>query len=66
MDEDKTQRHVKYTIIAFCGTVMICMFLIAWLRGGMSYVHFFDYFIAVFLAVLAGGATFGAASVLDP
>ena len=66
MDEDKTQRHVKYTIIAFCGTVMIVMLLFAWGRGGMGYVHFFDYIIAIFLAALAGGATFGAASVLDP
>ena len=66
MDDDKTQRHVKYTIIAFCGTVMVCMFLFAWLRGGMSYVHALDYVGAFVLAALAGGATFGAAYVLDP
>ncbi|MBU4271925.1 MAG: hypothetical protein KKE86_16315 [Planctomycetes bacterium] len=65
MDDDKTQRHIKYTIIAFCGTVMICMFLFAWLRGGMGYVHFLDYFGAVLLAALAGGATFGVAHVLE-
>ncbi len=66
MDEDKTQRHVKYTIIAFCGTIMLYMFLAAWLRGGMSYVGIFDYIIAFFVAALAGAATFGAAYVLDP
>lgn len=65
MDDDKTQRHVKYTIIAFCGTVMICMFLFAWLSGGMAHVGIFHYIGAILLAALAGGATFGVAHVLE-
>ena len=65
MDDDKTQRHVKYTIIAFCGTVMISMVLFSWLRGGMGHVHFFDFVGAFALGALAGGATFGVTHVLE-
>jgi len=65
MDDDKTQRHAKYTIIAFCGTVMLSMILFSWLSGGMMHVGFWHFVGAFLLGGVVGGATFAAAHVLE-
>ncbi len=63
MDDDKTKRHVNYTIIGFCGTVMLAMILFYWLSGG--FVSFWHFIAAIVLGGLVGGATFGVAHVLE-
>ena len=62
MDDDKKQKHIQYTIIAFCGTVMILMILFSLFSSSVGFFHFFG---AILLGGLAGGATFGIAHVLD-
>ncbi|MBN1394837.1 MAG: hypothetical protein JW959_07430 [Pirellulales bacterium] len=62
MDDDKKQRHVNFTIIAFCGTVMIFMILF-WLFS--SFLGFWHFFTAILLGALVGGATFAVCHVLE-
>jgi hypothetical protein len=65
MDDDKAGRHAKIAVIAFNVTIIFLMIVFAWLRGGMTYLHFFDFIGAVVLAALAAGGAYGAATVLD-
>lgn len=62
MDSDKKQKHIQYSIIAFCGTIMICMLLFSFFSGSWGFFHFFS---AIVLGALAGGATFGVMHVLE-
>lgn len=62
MDDDKKQKHIQYTIIAFCGTVMICMILFSLFSGSLGIFHFVS---AIVLGALAGGATFGVVHMLE-
>ena len=63
MDDDKAGRHAKIAVIAFNVTIIFCMIVFSWLRGGMTYLHFFDFFWAVVLAALAAGGAFGEATM---
>ena len=65
MNDDKSSRHGMYAIIAFNLTIIFCMMVFAWLRGGMTYLHFFDFVGGFVLATAAAGGVFGAANVLD-
>ena len=55
MDDNKSSRHGTFAVVGFNVMVILCMFLFAWLRGGMANLHFIDFVGAILLATIAGG-----------
>lgn len=63
--DEKTRRWLKFAVVAFNVTIIVCMIVLSILRGGMSFLGGWDFVGAVFLALLAGAVAFGIAAWQD-
>ncbi|MHC4176415.1 MAG: GspE/PulE/PilB domain-containing protein [Planctomycetota bacterium] len=63
--DEQSKRHKMFAVIAFNVTVMLCMVFLVVFRGTMSALGFWDFVIAVFLALAAATATFVVAHKKD-
>jgi hypothetical protein len=61
--DDKTGRHVKFAIIAFCFMTMIWMVGANMMRTGGP--RLLDYILAIVIAAIVGGATYAVAMFMD-
>jgi hypothetical protein len=61
--DDKTGRHVKFAIIAFCLMTMIWMIAASMGHRGPGT---WSYILAIVFGAIVGGATYGVAMIMDP
>jgi len=64
-DEEKNKRRMMSGIIAFNATVIVCIIACVFLRGGMAFLGFTDFLIALVLGVTAAAAAFAVVTWLD-
>jgi hypothetical protein len=60
--DDKSGRHVKFAIIAFCLMTMIWMIGATMRHGGPG---LWSYVLAIVLGAVVGGATYGVCTLMD-
>jgi hypothetical protein len=65
MNDEKTRERSMYAVIAFNVIIIFWMILFALLRGGISYLHFFDFVGGLLFATAGAGGVFWLVTYLD-
>ena len=65
LNDEQTKRYTMFAIIGFNVVVILMMLIFMFARGGMSFVGFFDFVLAIFLGVAGAAGVFFAAMRLN-